>query len=160
MTIVSKTLTSEIRVCQYGQMAAALWLIAGIVLIAAEVLSGDFVLLMLGAAALAAAASAALGLPVSGGVAVFAIVSVALVTVARPLLKRRLHVDHVLTNVDALLGDTALVISTVDSRGGKVKLRGELWSARTFDETQVLEPGREVTVMNISGATVIVWGES
>ena len=141
-------------------MAAVLWLIAGIVLVAAEVLSGDFVLLMLGTGALAAAASAAMGLPVWGGVAVFAMISVALVTVARPVLKRRLHVEHVPTNAEALLGNTALVISTVDAQGGKVKLRGELWSARAFDQAQVLEPGREVTVMNISGATVIVWGES
>lgn len=141
-------------------MPAVLWLIAGIVLVAAEVLSGDFVLLMLGVGALAAAAAAALGLPIWGGVAVFAIISVALVTVARPSLKRRLDVDHVPTNTEALLGNTAVVVSTVDTRGGKVKLRGELWSARAFDETQVLEPGREVTVMNISGATVIVWGES
>ncbi|MGH4023052.1 MAG: NfeD family protein, partial [Pseudonocardiaceae bacterium] len=34
-----------------------------------------------------------------------------------------------------------------------------LWSARAFDETQVLEPGRTVTVMSISGATAVVWGE-
>jgi len=160
MTIVPKTFTSEIRICQYNRMAAVLWLIAGIVLIAAEVLSGDFVLLMLGVAALAAGASAALGLPVWGGVAVFAVISVALVTVARPSLRRRLGVDPVPTNTEALLGSTAVVVSTVDTRGGRVKLRGELWSARAFDENQVLEPGQQVTVMNISGATVIVWGES
>jgi membrane protein implicated in regulation of membrane protease activity len=51
------------------------------------------------------------------------------------------------------------VIHTVDAHGGKIKLRGELWSARAFDETEVLEPGRAVTVMNISGATAVVLGE-
>jgi membrane protein implicated in regulation of membrane protease activity len=140
-------------------MAAVLWFIVGVALVAAEVLSGDFVLLMLGAGALAAAVPAAMGAQVWVDVVVFAVVSVALVTVARPVLKRRLHAAAVPTNTEALLGGTAVVVTTVDAQGGKVKLRGELWSARAFDESQVLEPGREVTVMNISGATAIVWGE-
>ncbi|MGQ0774353.1 MAG: NfeD family protein [Pseudonocardiales bacterium] len=141
-------------------MVAVLWLIAGLLLIAAEVLSGDFVLLMLGASALGASVSAAFGAPLWLDVLVFSVMSIALVTLARPVLRRRLHAgDLVPTNTEALIGNTALVVSTVDASGGKVKLRGELWSARTFDETQVLEPGRAVTVMNISGATAIVWGE-
>lgn len=139
---------------------AVLWVIAGVLLIAAEVLSGDFVLLMLGTAALAAAVSSALGTPLWADVTVFGAVAVALVTLARPILRRRLHAgDGLLTNAEALIGGQAVVVSTVDASGGKVKLRGELWSARAFDETQVLEPGRPVTVMNISGATAVVWGE-
>lgn len=139
---------------------AVLWLIAGVLLVAAEVLSGDFVLLMLGTAALAAAVSSALGTPVWADVTIFAVISGALVTLARPMLRRRLHTGvPVLTNAEALIGGRAVVVSTVDASGGKVKLRGELWSARAFDETQVLEPGQAVTVMSISGATAVVWGE-
>lgn len=141
-------------------MFAVLWLVAGLLLIAAEVLSGDFVLLTLGTSVLVAAVPAALDAPVWLHVLVFALVSVALVTLARPVLQRRLHAGiPIRTNTEALIGDTALVVTTVDAHGGKIKLRGELWSARTFDETQVLEPGRAVTVMNIAGATAVVWGE-
>ena len=140
-------------------MAAVVWLVAGFALIVAEVLTGGFVLIMLGIGALAAAAFAALGGSIWGEVAVFAGTSVALTTLARPMLKRRLHTAHVPTNVDALLGDRAIVVSTVDAHGGKIKLRGELWSARAYDETEVLEPGQHVTVMNISGATAVVLGE-
>jgi membrane protein implicated in regulation of membrane protease activity len=140
-------------------MAAVVWLIAGVLLIAAEVLSGDFVLIMLGMSGLVAAGFAALGASLWLDVAIFAGTSVALTTVARPVLKRRLHTAHVPTNVEALVGDKAIVISTVDAHGGKIKLRGELWSARAFDETEVLEPGRAVTVMTISGATAVVLGE-
>jgi membrane protein implicated in regulation of membrane protease activity len=82
-----------------------------------------------------------------------------LTTLARPLLKRRLYTAHVPTNVDALVGDKAIVVSTVDAHGGKIKLRGELWSARALVETEVLEPGRTVRVMNVSGATAVVLGE-
>lgn len=140
-------------------MAAVVWLVAGLLLIAAEVLTSGFVLIMLGAGALAAAGFAALGAGPLLEVAVFAGTSVALTTVARPVLKRRLHTAHVPTNVEALIGDKAIVVSTVDAHGGKIKLRGELWSARTFDETEVLPPGHAVTVMSIAGATAVVLGE-
>jgi membrane protein implicated in regulation of membrane protease activity len=140
-------------------MAAVLWLIAGFALITAEVLSGGFVLIMLGMGGLVAAGFAALGAPIWLDVAVFAGTSMALTTLARPMLKRRLHTPHILTNVEALVGDKAIVVHTVDAHGGKIKLRGELWSARAFDETAVMEPGQAVTVMTISGATAVVLGE-
>jgi membrane protein implicated in regulation of membrane protease activity len=141
-------------------MAAVVWLVAGLLLIAAEVLTSGFVLIMFGVGALVAAGFAALGAGPLPEVAAFAGTSVALITVGRPVLKRRLHTAHVPTNVDALIGDRAIVVSTVDARGGKIKLRGEFWSARAFDETEVLEPGHAVTVMSISGATAVVLGES
>ena len=140
-------------------MAAVVWLIAGFALVAAEVLSGGFVLIMLGMGALMAAGSAWLGASLWLEVAVFAGTSVALTLLARPMLMRQLHAAQVPTNIDALLGDKAIVISTVDAHGGKIKLRGELWSARAYDETEVLEPGQRVTVMTISGATAVVMGE-
>jgi membrane protein implicated in regulation of membrane protease activity len=129
------------------------------VLIAAEVLSGRFVLIMMGVGALVAAGAAELGAGPGLGVAVFAGASLALTFLARPMLMRRLHTDHVPTNVDALVGDKAIVVSTVDAHGGKIKLRGELWSARALYETEVLEPGQVVRVEKISGATAVVWGE-
>jgi membrane protein implicated in regulation of membrane protease activity len=140
-------------------MAAVVWLVVGLLLIAAEVLTSGFVLIMFGAGALVAAGFAALGAGPLPEVAAFAGTSVALITVARPVLKRRLHTTHVPTNVEALVGDRAIVVSTVDAHGGKIKLRGELWSARAFDESEVLQPGDAVTVMTISGATAVVLGE-
>ncbi|MGQ0841799.1 NfeD family protein [Actinokineospora sp.] len=140
-------------------MAALIWLIGGVVLIAAEILSGDFFLLMLGVSALSAAgAEAAFGNTFVSS-AVFALVALGLITVARPVLKRRLHGAHIPDNIAALVGGTATVTSTVDHTGGRIKLRGEVWSARTFDATQVIEPGTTVTVVEISGATAVVWAE-
>lgn len=141
-------------------MAALIWLIGGIVLIAAEVLSGDFFLLMLGVGALAGAFSAVLFTNTLVSLAVFALSSIGLVTFARPWLKARFHGPIVPDNIQALIGGKATVLSTVDISGGQVKLNGEIWSARAFDEKQVLEPGTSVTVMEIAGATAIVWAES
>jgi membrane protein implicated in regulation of membrane protease activity len=140
-------------------MAAVLWLIMGVVLVAADVLSGAFVLVMLGIAGLVAAATAALGAGLTVSAAVFVLAAGGGIILARPALLRRMHsVEHVKTNVEALVGGKATVVSTVDAHSGQVKIGGEIWSARTFDETEVLETGRSVTVMSISGATAVVWG--
>ncbi|WP_156757243.1 NfeD family protein [Actinokineospora pegani] len=137
-------------------MAALIWVILGIVLIAAEVLSGELVLIALGVAALAGAATeAAFGLTlVSAGV--FAAVAIGLVTVARPTLKRRLQTARTTDNAAALVGERATVLTPVDAAGGLVLLRGTEWTARSFDETQVIEPGTSVAVMQIAGATAVV----
>ncbi|MEV6227275.1 NfeD family protein [Saccharopolyspora shandongensis] len=141
-------------------MVALLWLIAGVVLIVAEVISGELVLLMLGLAAMGAAGAAALGAPLGVDAAVFAALGLGLIFGARPALKRRLNRGNgVKTNVEALIGKKAIVESTVDAAGGRVRIDGDVWTARAFDETQVLETGQTVTVMDISGATAVVWAE-
>ncbi|GAA3563658.1 NfeD family protein [Amycolatopsis ultiminotia] len=140
-------------------MAAALiWLIIGIVLMIAEVLSGDFVLIMLGIGALLAAGSDALTGSILIDLAVFAVSSVGLVALARPALKRRfLGGSGVSTGTDALIGARAVVVSTVDYDAGQVKIGGEVWSARAVHEAQPpIAPGTKVTVVEISGATAVV----
>src|SRR5947209_19410845 len=94
---------------------ALIWLIVAVALIAAEVLSGDFVLVMLGLGALFGAGSAAItGNPVID-VIVFAVASTGLIFLARPALKRRfLHGPGVKTGVEALIGAHPVVVSTVD----------------------------------------------
>lgn len=140
---------------------ALIWLIAGLVLVAAEVVSGEFVLLMLGGAALAAGGAAALGVGVVGSAAVFAIASVVLLLGLRPALRRRLDrtIPHSPNRAEALVGGTATVVARVDGHGGRVRIGGDEWSARSFDETQVIEPGEQVTVVRISGATALVLAE-
>jgi membrane protein implicated in regulation of membrane protease activity len=138
--------------------AGVIWLIVGLVLVAAEVLSGEFVLLMLGGGALVAAgASFLVAGPVVGAV-VFAVASVLLLFAVRPALRRRLDrgIDHTVMHHNALVGTTALVVSRVDGHGGRVKIGGDLWSARSSDGHEVIEEGRRVTVMAISGATALV----
>jgi membrane protein implicated in regulation of membrane protease activity len=141
-------------------MAALIWLIIGVVLIGAEVLSGDFVLLMLGLAALGGAGTAALGAGTPISVVVFTVAAIALIAGVRPVLKRRLEIGtgHQ-SNVEALVGGKAIVVSRVDAHDGRVKIEGEIWSARSLDH-RVIEPGTEVTVYEISGATAVVLAES
>lgn len=137
-----------------------MWLGAGIALIAAEVLAGDFWLVLLGLGALAGGGAMALSDNTWVAVAVFAVTSVGLLVFGRPALKRKfLHGPGVKTNTDALIGTKALTLSTVDSDGGLVKLAGGEWTARTALEGQTIESGKTVTVVEISGATAVVSAE-
>ena len=138
-----------------------IWLIAAGVLAIAEALSLDLFLIMLAGAALATAGVAALGAPVAVQVGVFAITALGLVAVVRPLAKRRLDLpSSERTGIEALKGRNAVVIRTVDQHGGRVKLAGEEWSAEAYDPTQVLEVGTTVQVMEIRGATAVVWSHT
>lgn len=139
---------------------AVLWLIAGVLLIAGEVLSGQFVLLMLGGGALVAAGASFLvpDSPVVGGVA-FGIAAVLLLLAARPALRHRLErglSDQPPLHSRALVGRGGVVVSRVDGQGGQVRIGGELWSARALDDHDVIEAGTAVTIMQISGATALV----
>jgi membrane protein implicated in regulation of membrane protease activity len=91
---------------------------------------------------------------------VFALVSIGLVTFARPWLKRRMHGDLIHTNADALIGRKAVAVSIVTPEGGQVKLDGDVWSARAFDDKNDISPGASVTIVEISGATAVVLADS
>jgi len=137
--------------------AAVLWLVAGLVLLGAEVLTGTFVLLMLGGGALVAAAASLLGLGLAGSAAVFAVASVLLLAGRSPLRRRmERSVPHTPTRAESLVGGTATVVARVDGHGGRIRIGDDEWSARSFDGAQVIEAGERVTVVRISGATALV----
>ncbi|MFB6679057.1 NfeD family protein [Streptomyces sp. NPDC057684] len=112
---------------------------------------------MLSAGAVAGAVTAGLGGGMVTQVLVFAAVSVALIAVVRPIAARHSAQRPVLaTGIEALKGKQAVVVERVDGSGGRIKLAGEIWSARSLDETESYEPGRHVDVVDIEGATAIV----
>jgi membrane protein implicated in regulation of membrane protease activity len=138
--------------------AAVIWLIVALGLAGAEALTGDMFLLMLGGGALAAAGSSwLLDLPIWSDGAVFLVVSVLLLLLVRPALRRRLTPKSLTTGIKALEGKTALVLDRVARDEGQVKVDGQVWTARPLNEGDVFEPGERVTVMHIDGATAVVW---
>ncbi|KGI68129.1 NfeD family protein [Mycolicibacterium rufum] len=135
-----------------------IWLIAALALAGAEALTGDLFLLMLSGGALAAAGSSwLLDWPVWGDGLVFLVVSVLLLVGVRPALRRRMYRGAGLPEpVRALEGKSALVLDRVARHEGQVKLDGEIWTARPYNENDVYEPGDQVTVVHIDGATAVV----
>lgn len=139
--------------------AALIWLVFALGLAGAEALTGDMFLLMLSGGALAAAGSSwLLDWPVWADGAVFLVVSVLLVALVRPALRRKLTAVQGLPEpAKALEGKSALVLDRVAQHEGQVKLDGEIWTARPYNDNDVYEPGDHVTVMHIDGATAVVW---
>lgn len=140
------------------EIAALVWLVVGVTLLATEVLSGEFVLVMLGGGALVAAGVTLVVGGVVPGVIAFGLASVVLVFAVRPPLRRRLQhgIEDSLMHTRALIGGSAVVVSRVDADGGRVKIGGDLWSARAVHEDDVIEEGATVLVVEISGATAVV----
>ncbi|MGI8888054.1 MAG: NfeD family protein [Nocardioidaceae bacterium] len=134
------------------------WLIAALLLAGAEMATLDLALLMMAAGALVASLLAALGLSVIVQVLAAVAVAVALLAFVRPPIVRRLHAGPTLQNgPEALLGKSGLVLERVTAHTGRVKLSGEIWSARTLEESHVIEPGAKVAVAQIDGATAVVY---
>ncbi|MCX4975644.1 NfeD family protein [Streptomyces sp. NBC_00620] len=113
---------------------------------------------MLAVGAVAGSVTAGLGGGVVLQVVVFAAVSVALLAVVRPIAARhRAQQPQLATGIEALKGRQAVVLERVDGSGdGRIKLAGEIWSARSLDSGQAYEVGQEVDVVDIDGATAIV----
>jgi membrane protein implicated in regulation of membrane protease activity len=138
---------------------ALIWLIFALVLAGAEALTGDMFLLMLsGGALVAAGASWLTDWPLWADGMTFLVVSVLLLALVRPTLRRRLApAVKIQTGIEALPGKQALVLDRVASQQGQVKLDGQVWTARPMNEDDVYEPGESVTVMRIDGATAVVF---
>jgi membrane protein implicated in regulation of membrane protease activity len=134
-----------------------LWMVAAGLLAVGEMFTLGF---FLGPVAVAAVVAAIVALA-GGGVAlqwiVFTAVAAASLLVLRPIARRHLRTPVQLrTGTAALVGARATVLERVDGHGGQVKIGGEVWSARSFDEDQAFEPGARVEVLKIDGATALV----
>jgi membrane protein implicated in regulation of membrane protease activity len=133
------------------------WLIATGVLVIAEVLTTSLVFAMIAGGTAAAAVVGALGAGPALQVGAFAVVSLALVGLVRPVARRHLRMPaSIRTGVAALIGAEAEVLESVDTHDGRVKLAGEVWSARSYDPGAVHDVGTVVRVVEISGATALV----
>jgi membrane protein implicated in regulation of membrane protease activity len=136
-----------------------IWALAAIALTVGEIFTpGAF---FLGPVALAAVVALIVALAGAGLVAqliVFIAGSVASLALIRPIARSHLHMPAPLrTGTAALEGTKAVVLQRVDSDGGRVRIGGEEWSARSYMEGQVFEPGTRVEVVKIEGATALVY---
>lgn len=134
-----------------------LWLIVAVVFGIGEIATLGFFLAPFAGGALVAALVAGAG----GGAVVswvaFLVVSVVLLAALRPVaLRHRKQAPQLRTGTAALVGRTATVVEKVGGDEGCVRLDGEIWSARAYDEDQVFEPGTRVQVLEIRGATALV----
>ncbi|MER7622201.1 NfeD family protein [Streptomyces sp. NPDC126503] len=136
-----------------------IWLITAGVLAVAEIFTLTAALGILGVAAAITAGAAALGLPPPLQLVVFTALATISLVFARPLASRVLlgTPEAERFGTDGLVGRAARVVSEVTAAGGRVRIGGEVWTARAYDETLVIPPGATVDVMEIDGATAVVY---
>jgi membrane protein implicated in regulation of membrane protease activity len=135
-----------------------IWLIVAAALGVAELLTVTLALGLLAVAAVAAGVVGAAGLGVPAELGAFAIVAAAGLGVIRPIAMRHIKQPPPLrTGVAALVGRTAIVVEEVTGHAGRVRIGGEVWSSRAYDETLVIPVGAKVDVMQIEGVTALVY---
>lgn len=137
-----------------------LWLVVAVVFGIGEVLTTGFFLapFAIGALIATVVSAAGAGFVVAG--LVFLVISTVALVALRPIAKRHMRLPAQLrTGTAALVGRHATVLEQVSESGGCVRLDGEVWTARPYDEDEVIEPGQRVHVMEIRGATALVTSE-
>ncbi len=132
------------------------WLVIAGILGVGEMLTLSLLLGMTALAALTACVVAGVGGGLLAQLVAFVVTSGALLLGLRPVARRHLHQSpDVATGTDALIGMTGVVLEPVNG-DGRVRIRGEVWSARATIDGQILEPGTSVRVLRIDGATAVV----
>src|ERR1700680_1630954 len=136
-----------------------LWLVAACVFGAGELHTGGFFLAPFAVGAFAATILSLAGVPTAGAAIVFLAASLLVFLTLRPIARshRRLP-PPIRTGAAALGGGSATVLERIANREGVgcVKIDGEVWTARSFDEDEVIDAGERVEVVEIRGATALV----
>jgi membrane protein implicated in regulation of membrane protease activity len=134
------------------------WLMIAVALGVLELISTDLILIMLAGGALVGMLTALVGVPVGAQVVVALATALGLLAVLRPNMVHRLHAGPTLrTGADALLGQRGYVLEPLSHvTPGRVKIGGEVWTARPYDEDDQIEEGAAVDVVSIKGATAYV----
>ena len=141
----------------FGNSPSVLWIIAVIALCIAEAATLGLTAIWFAIGALAAAVFAYTGAGWLMQVVVFIVVSAISMIYTRPIVRDKLKVKNTPTNLDRIIGQTAIVIETIDNENGKgqIKINGLVWTART-ENGEIVQKGEHVTVKSIQGVKAIV----
>jgi membrane protein implicated in regulation of membrane protease activity len=135
-----------------------IWLIIAAVLGTVEIATTTLAFGLVGGAALIAAGAGFTGGNAAVQFGAFVVASAAGLGIARPFAMRHLrHPPLLRTGTAALVGRTGYVLEEVSDHGGRVRIGGEEWSARPYDETLVIPAGTKVDVLQIEGASALVY---
>ena len=134
------------------------WLIVAAVLGVAELLTTTLAFGLIAVAAVVAAVIGAFHLDLAVQLAAFVVAAVAGLGFVRPIAIRHIKQPPLLrTGTAALVGRSAIVLEEITEHSGRVRIGGEEWSSRPYDESLVIPVGAKVDVMQIDGATAVVY---
>jgi membrane protein implicated in regulation of membrane protease activity len=136
-----------------------IWLVVGCVLGLGEMHTGGFFLAPFAVGALVAAIVSLAGVGAVLAVIVFLLASLFVLATLRPLARRHHRVPpSIRTGAAALVGRDATVLERIANHEGVgcVRIDSEVWTARSYDEDDVIDAGERVQVVEIRGATALV----
>jgi membrane protein implicated in regulation of membrane protease activity len=134
------------------------WLLLAAIFLIVEIVSLGLTSIWFTGGSFVAAIAAACGANVTVQIVLFAVVSIVLLVLTRPLAKRHLDAKTEKTNAEALIGQTALVLQEINNRleTGQAKVNGMEWTARAGEDTEIIPPGAIVSIVDIQGVKLIV----
>ena len=135
------------------------WLLLTAALLVIEALTAGLTTIWFAGGAVVALILTFLGAPVWLQTGSFAAVSLILLLVTRPLVRKYMRKGSGATSLDRMIGQEVLVgfIKIDNLRGtGEVQIDGQYWMARSEDSSQVIEKGDVATVRSIQGVKLIV----
>jgi membrane protein implicated in regulation of membrane protease activity len=139
-------------------MSWIVWLIVAAVLGVFELMTTTLALGIIAVAAVVGAIAGSFGLNLPIQVGAFVVASAAGLAFVRPIAMRHIKQPPLLrTGAAALVGRSGVVTQEVTGQSGRVKIGGEEWSSRAYDETLVIPVGHKVDILQIEGATALVF---
>ena len=138
-------------------LPSAIWLIAMIALVVGEAVTVGLTFIWFAVGALGGLITAVLGGPVWLQLVVFLVLSGVTLALVRPLAAQFLKTGRTATNADRVIGQTAVVVESIDNVEGRgqVNVSGQVWSARS-EHNVVIPSGTEVKILRIEGVKVFV----
>lgn len=135
--------------------AAVIWIITAGLLAIIEAFTLGLTTIWFAGGAVCASAAAMFGAPVIVQIAVFLAISVLLLVITRPIVKRRLNDRTEKTNVEAIIGQEGIAEEDISQyMNGQVRADGKIWSATC--ETGEIKRGSVVIIKSIKGVTLTV----
>ena len=133
-------------------MTVMYWLVAAAVFVVIEIMTMGLTTIWFAGGALVGAVMAAVSLPLWSQIIAFAVISVILLILTRPWALKYVNSRTI------LIGQTGLVTQDIDNLNakGQVKVRGQIWTARSISDEVKLHEGQKVSIESISGVKVIV----
>ncbi len=134
-----------------------IWLIIALIMLIVEALTAGLTTIWFAGGAFAALVCALLDLPIAVQIVIFFIVSICLLVFTRKIFVEKLKTGSQKTNVDALIGERAIVEAAIPAYGvGQVKVGSQVWSAVCEKPDMEIEAGKLVKIHAIEGVKVIV----
>ena len=141
----------------FGISAIIVWIIAAVVFGILEAVTMGLITIWFVGGSVLAAVAAGLGFSLPVQILVFLVVSLVLLVFTRPVVRKKLKVGSVKTNVDALVGKEALVTEPIKPfSSGQAKVDGIIWTAIAPDNQITLESGEMVLIEKVQGVKLIV----